>query len=91
MFLISVSLVTQKSCLWCITFSNISEFVVILCKLAFNSTIINNVIAGSPVRSMASDDEDDLFSCTERDYGDEFLMEWARVSIKCLLICFTLI
>ncbi|KAI9122003.1 hypothetical protein K1719_006692 [Acacia pycnantha] len=32
----------------------------------------------SPVRSMTSDDESDLFANTEQDYGDEFFMEWAR-------------
>ncbi|XP_061341496.1 uncharacterized protein LOC133287828 [Gastrolobium bilobum] len=39
----------------------------------------------SPVRSMASEDEDDFFSNNERDYGDEFLMEWAMENKNDLL------
>ncbi|KAI4349327.1 hypothetical protein L6164_009929 [Bauhinia variegata] len=32
----------------------------------------------SPVRSVVSEDEDDLFPNNERDYRDELIMEWAR-------------
>ncbi|XP_028765596.1 uncharacterized protein LOC114723564 [Neltuma alba] len=39
----------------------------------------------SPARSMTSDDESDLFANTEKDYGDEFLMEWARETKNDLL------
>ncbi|ESW34620.1 hypothetical protein PHAVU_001G167000 [Phaseolus vulgaris] len=39
----------------------------------------------SPVRSMTSEDEDDFFSNTERDYGDELLMEWAMENKNDLL------
>lgn len=46
---------------------------------------------GSPVRSMVSEDGDDLFSNNERDYGDDLLMEWAVVSAKYLPICFRLV
>ncbi|XP_027353327.1 uncharacterized protein LOC113863806 [Abrus precatorius] len=39
----------------------------------------------SPVRSIVSEDEDDLFSNNERDYGDELLMEWAMENKNDLL------
>ncbi|BAT85593.1 hypothetical protein VIGAN_04315600 [Vigna angularis var. angularis] len=39
----------------------------------------------SPVRSRASEDEDDFFSNNERDYGDELLMEWATENKNDLL------
>ncbi|KAG5072501.1 hypothetical protein JHK86_007712 [Glycine max] len=39
----------------------------------------------SPVRSMASEDEDDFFSNNERDYGDELLIEWAMENKNDLL------
>ncbi|XP_038716859.1 uncharacterized protein LOC120010208 isoform X2 [Tripterygium wilfordii] len=40
----------------------------------------------SPVRSMASEDEDDLlFSSSEKDFGDELIMEWARENKNDLL------
>ncbi|KAF7804588.1 DENN domain-containing protein 5B [Senna tora] len=45
----------------------------------------NSELFFSPVRSMASDDEDDLFANAERDYGDEFLMQWARETKNDLL------
>jgi len=40
---------------------------------------------------MAPEDEDDFFSNSERDYGDELFMEWAMVSVKWFSICFSLI
>lgn len=43
---------------------------------------MSSCFIGSPARSIASEDEDDLFSTNERDYGDDFLMEWAMVSGK---------
>ncbi|KAG5043648.1 hypothetical protein JHK87_007563 [Glycine soja] len=39
----------------------------------------------SPVRSMASEDENDFFSNNERDYGDELLIEWAMENKNDLL------
>ncbi|KAF5741809.1 hypothetical protein HS088_TW10G00815 [Tripterygium wilfordii] len=40
----------------------------------------------SPVRSMASEDEDDiLFLNSEKDFGDELIMEWARENKNDLL------
>ncbi|XP_057438466.1 uncharacterized protein LOC130730467 isoform X2 [Lotus japonicus] len=39
----------------------------------------------SPVRSMVSEDEDDPFSNNERDYGDDYLMEWAMENKNDLL------
>ncbi|TKY62294.1 DENN domain-containing protein 5B [Spatholobus suberectus] len=39
----------------------------------------------SPARSMVSEDEDDLFSNNERDYGDELFMEWAMENKNDLL------
>ncbi|XP_054801241.1 uncharacterized protein LOC129305258 isoform X2 [Prosopis cineraria] len=39
----------------------------------------------SPGRSMTSDDEGDFFANTEKDYGNEFLMEWARETKNDLL------
>ncbi|RDX91279.1 DENN domain-containing protein 5B, partial [Mucuna pruriens] len=39
----------------------------------------------SPVRSMASEDDDDFFSNNEKDYGDELLMEWAMENKNDLL------
>ncbi|KAK7396487.1 hypothetical protein VNO78_17528 [Psophocarpus tetragonolobus] len=39
----------------------------------------------SPVKSLASEDEDDFFSNNEKDYGDELLMEWAMENKNDLL------
>lgn len=36
---------------------------------------------GSPVRSMASEDE--IFLSPEKQAGDEMIMEWARVGFLC--------
>lgn len=39
---------------------------------------------GSPVRSMASEDEEDeIFLSPEKQAGDEMIMEWARVGFLC--------
>lgn len=60
-------------------------------SFSFNSILISIVFIGSPVRSMVSEDEDDPFSNNERDYGDDYLMEWAMVSVKRLPVCFALV
>lgn len=42
-----------------------------------------NVIFGSPTRSLAledDDEDDDLFSNPERDFRDDFILDWARVN-----------
>lgn len=40
------------------------------------------MVYGSPVRSVGSEDEDDdLFPNSEKDVGDDVIMNWARVCI----------
>lgn len=39
------------------------------------------VICGSPARSMSEDDDDDLSSVCEKEFSDDLIMAWARVSL----------
>lgn len=37
---------------------------------------------------VSEDDDDDLFSNCEKEFGDELIMEWARVSLSIFINIF---
>lgn len=68
----------------------VAIFVITECIIFFG--ISYTFLIGSPARSITpEDDDDENFSNCEKDFGDDLIMEWARVSKFSFVYAHTLI